>query len=309
MSGSGSEAARVLFVFLDGVGIGPEDPDRNPFLRAELPTLSRLCGGRIPTLATMTVGSGDRLAFPLGATLDTEGTPRSGTGQTALLVGRNTARLHGGHFGPWTPVRLRPLLADENLLKRARDRGHSVAFANAYPPGFLGDRSPRLVAAPPLAAQSAGLLTRHTDALARGDAVASEIVNEGWIQHLGRTELPTVTPEEAGANLARIAARHRLTFFAHYATDRAGHHRRMEEAVGALERVDAFLGGVVSGLGDDALLLVASDHGNLEDVTRQHTRNPVLGILAGPDADARGAGLRSITDVAGSVLEWLGGTE
>lgn len=307
MPASNSDAVRVLFVFFDGVGIGPDDPDRNPFLRTDLPTLTRLCGGRIPTLAEPAVGSGERRSFPLSATLDTEGTPRSGTGQTALLVGRNTARLHGGHFGPWTPVRLRPLLAEENLLKRARDGGHSVAFANAYPPGFPGDRSLRLVAAPPLAARSAGLLTRHSDALARGEAVASEIVNEGWIQHLGRTELPRVTPEAAGTNLARIASRHRLTFFAHYATDRAGHHRRMEDAVGALARVDAFLGGVVSGLGDDALLLVASDHGNLEDVTRQHTRNPVLGILAGPGAGARGAGLRSITDVPGAVLEWLGG--
>ena len=31
---------RVLFLFLDGVGIGPADPDVNPFLRARLPVLS-----------------------------------------------------------------------------------------------------------------------------------------------------------------------------------------------------------------------------------------------------------------------------
>jgi hypothetical protein len=36
----------VLFIFLDGVGLGRDDPAVNPFASAEMPCLKRLLGGR-----------------------------------------------------------------------------------------------------------------------------------------------------------------------------------------------------------------------------------------------------------------------
>jgi len=36
----------VLLLFLDGVGLGEDDPDTNPFARAEMPVLTGLLGGR-----------------------------------------------------------------------------------------------------------------------------------------------------------------------------------------------------------------------------------------------------------------------
>src|SRR3990172_10051558 len=36
---------RVLVVFLDGVGLGADDPSRNPFAAAEMPEMTRLLGG------------------------------------------------------------------------------------------------------------------------------------------------------------------------------------------------------------------------------------------------------------------------
>ena len=37
---------RVLFLFLDGVGLGPDDPNTNPLAQAAMPNLSRLLNGR-----------------------------------------------------------------------------------------------------------------------------------------------------------------------------------------------------------------------------------------------------------------------
>ena len=37
---------RVLVVFLDGVGLGDDDPEVNPFVQTELPTLQGLLDGR-----------------------------------------------------------------------------------------------------------------------------------------------------------------------------------------------------------------------------------------------------------------------
>ena len=235
---------KVLLIFLDGVGIGADDTGINPFTCARIPTLLDLMGGTLPTLEEPATSGPHGVAFPLVATLGVAGTPQSGTGQAALLTGENAAEIFGRHFGPWTPVRLRPLVEEQSLLRRAVTAGRKVAFANAYPRWWPGPRGSRRIAAPPLAARGAGLLTRHEEALGTGDAVSSEIVNDGWRDELGYDWLPMITEEEAGANLARIADKHDLTLYAHYSTDTAGHRGDMAGGVEALERVDAFLHGL-----------------------------------------------------------------
>ena len=303
---------RSVLVFLDGVGVGLPDALVNPTLAAELPTLDGALGGR-PTLvdARLVSSSGRGASAPLDACLGVDGTPQSGTGQAALLTGTNAARAFGRHFGPWTPVALRAMVARESLLAAARRRGLAVAFANAYPEELLaaagGPRPPMpLRAAPVIAARGADALTRTTAALAEGRAVASEITNAGWREHLGRTGLPDIDPAGAGRNLAAIVAGHDLTLFAHDSTDAAGHARDGPRAVAALERVDAFLGGLLAAVGEDVRIVVASDHGNIEDVRTGHTRNPALGLVLGPGAEAFASRLASITDVAPRMLGELG---
>ena len=296
---------RVLFIFLDGVGIGHRNPDTNPFFRADLPTLSNLLGGEIPHLHAPVSYQGDCAAFPLDPLLGVEGLPQSGTGHTALLTGENAPALYGRHFGPWVPVRLRPLVKERNILTRAQAKGYRCAFANAYPKEFHGSRWARRPAGPPLAATAAGLLTREADALSQGNALSSEIVNTAWKQRLGYDDLPDITPQEAGRNLAGIAEDADLTFFAHYATDYAGHRGKMPGAVQALERVDAFLEGVLSFLPSNTLLVLTSDHGNLEDVTAGHTLNPVFTLLKGPGALPLKEGISRITDIPSLILEAL----
>ena len=297
--------SRVLLLFLDGVGIGPADEDVNPFLRTRLPAIRRIIGGDIPTLDAPAVGGEAGAAFGLDATLSTEGVPQSGTGQAALLTGESAAELYGRHFGPWTPVSLRPLVEHRSVLSRAANAGRRVAFANAYPRGWPGPKGGRRIAGPPLAARGAGVLDRHEEALGRGDAVSSEIVNDGWREHLGHDWLPQVSPATAGANLAGVSARADLTLYAHYTTDTAGHKQDMNEAVVALERVDAFFDGLTNALAEDTLLLVVSDHGNIEDVGAGHTQNPALCIARGPGARAA-ASLSDLRQVTSFVLDQLG---
>lgn len=298
--------SKVLFVFLDGVGIGPDDPALNPFLGADLPALRHVCGS-IPHWDDPAPRTDRGACLPLDATLGVDGRPQSGTGQTALFTGLNAAEIFGRHFGPWTPVALRPVLSEHNLLRTSTDRGAEVAFANAYPRGYPEGVSTRRQAAPPLSALSIGALTRHHEALLEGDAVASGIENTGWRRHLGHTELPVISAETAGANLARIARTADLTVFAHYDTDYAGHEGSLSVGVKALERVDRFLSGVIEHLDRDTLLLVASDHGNIEETTGKHTRNDVMGLVyAEAGLPDELLGLRSIMDVASTVADLVG---
>jgi 2,3-bisphosphoglycerate-independent phosphoglycerate mutase len=340
--------ARVLLLFVDGVGLGDADAASNPFLNAQLPSLAALLDRRSPLQSVAPIHAAGASVVGIDATLGTVGTPQSGTGQAALLTGANAVAMHGRHFGPWVPAALQRLVREESLLVQAQAAGHSVAFANAYPEEVLavrqrpeqstrapqvggkptpeadGTAAPQpsgggaggalrrrnrrgsfMRAGPPLAAIGAGLLTRHTAALQRGDAVASEIVNDGWRALLGRTELPVISAADAGRNLARIAAAHDLTLFAHYATDYAGHRQDMAAAVTALERLDEFIGATVASLPPDALLFVISDHGNIEDVRTGHTRNPALGLVAGAGHALLSRRMMSLMDVTPTILDAL----
>ena len=182
--------------------------------------------------------------------------------------------------------------------------GGTAAFANAHPLTGADPRIFRRPAAPMLAAQAAGALTRGVAELAEGTAVASSITNERWRERLG-SDVPQVTPEEAARTLARIASGARMTLFAHYDTDYTGHRGAMPAAMAALERVDAFLGALADALPADTLLVVSSDHGNLEDVRAEHTRNPVPLLAAGAEHEAF-ADARSILDVAPRMMQWTG---
>jgi 2,3-bisphosphoglycerate-independent phosphoglycerate mutase len=300
---------RALLVFLDGVGVGPGDAAFNPFAAAALPEIGALLDGRrlvAESLAGGAIVAERAVLAAADATLGVSGLPQSGTGQTALLTGRNAAAAYGRHFGPWVPTPLRPMLAAKSLLARAHAAGRTVAFANAYPlAGAVPDaRIFRRPAAPPLAAQAVGALTRGAAELAAGRAVASSITRERWREQLGDA-VPEVTAREAGRTLARIAAEAELTLFAHYDTDYRGHRGGLEGAVAALERVDAFLGALAGALPPDVLLVVSSDHGNVEDARGGHTTHPVPVLAVGAGRE-RFAAARAVTDVAPLILAALG---
>jgi 2,3-bisphosphoglycerate-independent phosphoglycerate mutase len=304
-----TEPRRAILVFLDGVGIGAGDPAYNAFAAAHLPRIRALLDGRLPIAEHLDADGrivAERAVLAAAdATLGVEGLPQSGTGQTTLLTGRNGAAEYGRHFGPWVPTPLRPMLAAENLLRRTVDAGRAAAFANAYPlSGIPADpRIFRRPAGPMLAAQSVDALTRGAAELAEGRAVASSITNERWHEHLG-SDVPNVSPEDAGRTLARIASEADVTLFAHYDTDYTGHRGALDGAIAALERVDAFLGALVDTLPPETLLVVSSDHGNVEDVRGGHTINPVPVLATGAERK-KFVNVRSLTDVAPMILQAL----
>ena len=149
------------------------------------------------------------------------------------------------------------------------------------------------------------MLNRDPLSLREGDAVVSSITTETWREHVDPLA-PDVTPAEAGRTLARISATAHLTLFAHYDTDYVGHRGDLAAAVAVLERVDAFVGGVAAHLDPATLLVLASDHGNVEDVTAGHTLNPTPVIALGPGSDEIATRVRALTDVAPAILELLG---
>lgn len=292
----------VLFLFLDGLGLGDEDAERNPLVAARTPVMDELSGGSWSRERAPVARPG-RVFRALDATLGFPGLPQSATGQTTLLTGCNAARAMGGHYGPWPGPTLRRLLSADGLFHRGLARG-GARLANAYPPGFfaaLEGRGMRLNA-PAHAARAAGLTLPDLGAYREGSAFAVDL-DGAYFARLD-PQLRLREPRAEGAALAAGAASRAFTFFDLWWTDRAGHARDRSEAVAYLERFDAFLGGAIDTLPSGATLVVTSDHGNVEEIEHgRHTRNrvPLLALGAGAVALAHA---HALTDVAPGITAW-----
>jgi len=84
----------------------------------------------------------------------------------------------------------------------------------------------------------------------------------------------------------------------------------MEEALLWLKRFDQVLGGLLNAWDDKGgLILITSDHGNLEDLsTRRHTANPVPALIIG-SSELRSSfskNLADLTDVAPAIENIFG---
>jgi hypothetical protein len=285
----------ILFVFVDGVGAGPNDPDRNPLARGEY-LLSRFEDG---SGAPLPAGGRAVLA---DATLGVPGRPQSATGQTAILTGENAPALLGRHLLGFPNAALRELLRRRSLFRTLAEEGRTAAFANAYPVAYLralgleaegepefelGRRRARASATTVAFAAGGGRFRTWPDARA-GRGLTHDVT--GRRARLHGADVPVRAPGEAAEILLALGRAHDLTLFEFFETDEAGHARSMERAADALATLDALLRALVAGLRPEDGLVVASDHGNLEDLsTRNHTRAkvPVLGFGAAAEEIAR----------------------
>lgn len=300
---------RIIFLFLDGVGLGRDDPAVNPLARAHLPTLVELLAGAPLTASSGRVTTSDATLAPLDATLGVPGRPQSATGQAVLLTGRNVPQLVGEHYGPRPHAPVRAIVQAGTLLSQVRDAGKRFLFVNAYPPSYFEviNRGKRVLSVMPLAAVSAGqALLTHEDLLA-GRGLSADFTNQGWRTHLGFADAPLLTPAQAGRQLAALAQPFDFILFEHWLTDVQGHGQEMDAAVANLQTFDAFLAGLIQASDlTETLIVITSDHGNVEDLSvRQHTMNAVPGIFIGAGHTALAAPMHDLTDLAPALRRTL----
>ena len=303
-----------LIFFVDGVGLGVDDPEVNPFIEADLPNLTGLLGegwflrpdcggpGRITT---------DRVSLvPTDPNLNMPGRPQSATGQATILTGRNVPQIVGEHYGPKPNPDVAAVVKESNLFRDVIEAGGSAALITPYPQGYFDsiESGKRLLSAVPLAAVSAGLDLMTAEDLRAGRAVSPGFTGQGWHDYLGYNDIPIHTLYEAGQRIAVIARDHNFSFFEHWPSDRSGHRGSIDQASQHLEIIDEALGGLFDSWNDETdLLLITSDHGNIEEKNhRQHSRNPVPTILRGPDHAKYAEKIQDLADIADICRSFLG---
>lgn len=303
----------VVMVFVDGVGLGPADPAVNPLVEAEMPTTRQLLdGASLVAREDMIVGqpmitSDEAVLVPVDARLGVDGLPQSATGQTTLLTGVNASEVMSRHVSGVPTPTLTKILRAESIFKQLTAAGRTATFANPFTEQYFAavDAGRMRLSATTTALLSADLPPRMLDDLHKGRAVFHDITGEG-LRDRGHAVRP-ISPVEAGKSLARLARDYDFTLFEHFLTDMAGHAQDEQMALRLLNTLDTFLAALLSNVDlDETLVLVISDHGNIEDLSvKTHTFNPVPALLVGKGKESFAARLRSLTDVTPAVLEHL----
>jgi hypothetical protein len=314
---------KVLFLFLDGIGLGTNDRQVNPFAKVEMPHLQGLLGGSKLVVETLSETSLKALRntgileteratlLALDAGLGVDGLPQSATGQATLLTGINVSAEIGYHYGPKPNQEVAAYIRNGNLFSTLSKDGYKSALLNAYPPGyFTGIQSGRrLFSAIPLAVTSAGIPLKTLEDLQEGHALSADFTAQGWRERLQLPETPVLTPKQAGERLANLMNDYDLAIFEYWLSDYAGHHQDMQAAQSLLETFDQVLGGLLEAWDDkQGMILITSDHGNMEDLgTRRHTANPVPALLIG-DSIFRQDFAADLTDIIGvtpAILKFI----
>jgi hypothetical protein len=212
----------------------------------------------------------------------------------------------GYHYGPKPNQEVAAYLTDGTLFSRFAKEGKKTALLNAYPQRYFDgiDSGKRLYSSIPLAVTNAGLPLFRQEALYAGRALSADFTGEGWRLMLGFPDAPTLDPHHAGGRLASLAKEYDFSLFEYWASDYAGHKQDMGTAIGLMETFDGVLGGLTEAWADDGLILVTSDHGNMEDVsTRKHTDAAVPALVIG-NKNSRAEftrDLKDLTDIAPAI--------
>ena len=116
----------VILLFLDGVGVGSNDPAINPCCYS-----THVINPNSKSLPK------NGLRFALDACLNIPGKPQSATGQTSIYTGKNAAKLIGKHLFGFPNQPLRELLSKKSLFVELKNKNFQCKFFNAFRPVFF----------------------------------------------------------------------------------------------------------------------------------------------------------------------------
>ncbi len=287
---------RILFIFIDGFGIGDDDPSKNPVYAACTPGLDRLFS--------------EGMVIPTDPLLGVPGLPQSATGQTTIFTGINAPKAVGRHVNAQPTRELREIIEQDNLFKMLIRDGYRVMNANAYRQEYLelmnDIRQKRYKpSVTSVMTMSAGLPFIKAEDYNLGKGIYHDITGQVIADH--GYDIRIITPKEAADRYYSAAIEHDFTLFEFFLTDLVGHKRDMALGVKTIELMDDFLAALIGLIDPNKdLLLIASDHGNIEDLSvKTHTKNLVPTILYGNIPKEMDIDIYTLEDITPTVIKLL----
>ena len=355
----------ILLIFLDGVGIGRNDPSSNPFALSEsllsrftneadagLPSQFRKkMSNDISVMQAIVESDADkkqpsfRAIFSkycdclrshereymqgcgekkedsqkrekkktesksetfraIDARLGVPGIPQSATGQASLLTGLNVPKGAGGHCAGLPGQAVREILRRESIFLRLSREGLKVSFTNAFTEAFFKRERPR-ISATTESALAAGLRLRTIEDVKAGRALYHDFSN--FFLREMEYDLDLYSPKKAGKILADMASENDFTLYEYFITDIMGHKGGLKEASIEVAKIDLFLRSVLAKLDlQKHLVIVTSDHGNLEDISlKTHTLNNVPLLCFGKGSRKFASAVKDISDITPHIINFI----
>jgi 2,3-bisphosphoglycerate-independent phosphoglycerate mutase len=297
-------AQKIVFLFLDGFGLGEPGPD-NPLSLGRLPRLKSRLGQAL--VAGAEIRRESTLLKPIDACLGLPGIPQSATGQTALFTGVNAAQAIGQHYPAFPNKQLVEIIRLNNIYLKAQALGKSCCFANAYSMLYFQyvQEKRRRHSVTTHCLLAAGLPILTLEDMRAGRAVFWDITRAALASYPIEETFPVITGREAGLHLAAISRQHDLVVFETFLPDLLGHKRNAAGAGVFLEVFDDFLDGLLTHVEPQTTIVLSSDHGNMEDLTTGlHTRNQVPLLVFGP-AVRWFSEIEDITGITPAIIKTL----
>lgn len=284
---------KLIFIFIDGFGLGEINEQKNPLYKANTPTWDYIIKrGRL--IAT-------------DACLDVEGLPQSATGQTSIFTGVNASKVLGRHLHGQPTETLKNIIKNSNLFKELIKRGLKVTNANVYRPEYLSkildpEEKKYKPSVTTVMTLESGLNCRTLEDYKSGKGLYHDITGKILVEG-GYVESP-ISPSDAARRLYNLSREYDFTMFEHFMTDIIGHKMDMEEAVEIIELLDSFLGELINLVDlDEDFIIITSDHGNIEDLTvKTHTFNKVPTVILGNKEKIDSISIKSLVDITPAVL-------
>lgn len=276
---------RILLVFIDGIGIGSDDTTVNPFSVANMPTLHTLTNNQRWVKGIGRQASEKALFFPVDPRMGVQGRPQSGSNHATIITGKPIPKLIGEHYGPKPNAQTRAIVDEGSFFSEVIANGLSADLLTAYPPHLLHDieRGKTLPSAFMQAATNAGRRLHTVDDLREGRALSADWTGQGWQSHLKIQGIPRFSLYDSGVKMVELAREHSFAMHTHIFTDFVGHRGALSDGIRLLENLDRVMAGALDTWdADNDLLILTSDHGNMERIgSRTHTENNVPLLLVG----------------------------
>jgi len=298
---------KLFFFFIDGIGLGEDNTERNPLTGLFSPFI----GNRRFVRDSVPLYSRSAVLIPVDALLDVRGVPQSATGQTTIMTGINAAELLGYHLQAFPNQALLPLIREHSIFRKLRQSGIPATSANLYSRAFFRERKKKhrnMFPVSTLSIEAADIPFRYFEEYERGEAVFADITNHMLVER--GYPVQTISPAQAGQRIVDILGQYDMVFFEYFLTDTHGHSRDRQKILHSVEVINEFLASIMERSDGTTDILVISDHGNAEDMlTGDHTFNPVPFLLLSTKGDLFASlcsEVHDLTDISPFILDYFG---
>ncbi len=297
----------IFYFFIDGIGYGKRDPDKNPFTRYSRSVFRPL--GNLPSVYP------EFIYLETDAAMGVSGLPQSATGQTSLWTGLSAPRFVGRHINGFPTFTLKKIISKYSIVKRIQESGKKADLLNSYTDYYFQKirRNPRYQSASTLVQVASGNPLKTLDDLREFRGLYMDIthrilkeISRDWLDPEDSV-LNYRNPRWVGSQVPTWFQDYDFTIFEYFLTDKAGHEMNWDYARQAISDLEDFIEGIVESMNPSKdSLIVTSDHGNLEDLsTDRHTSHSVPTILYGDILKENPFQIKALSDIPKYIYKYL----